>query len=92
MNLASSNVPAIGQGPRKHPPAKVGDTFGPYTVTATRPRGHRGRSDERVEWKCTCGRFGESYVFNLRGAKASCNHVRAGRPTSWGKRHRGGLT
>lgn len=60
---------------RRHPEAKIGDTFGPFTVTATMPRGHKGRSDERVEWKCTCGRWGESYVFNLRKAKDECRHA-----------------
>lgn len=70
----------IGQSQRKHPPAKVGDKFGPFTVTRTMVRGHRGRSDERVEWKCTCGKWGASYVFNLRRAKPECSHARAG----WG--------
>jgi hypothetical protein len=59
---------------RRHPHAQIGDRFGPYTVTKTQPRGHRGRSDERVGWRCTCGRSGESYVFNLRAAKAVCTH------------------
>lgn len=59
---------------RRYPEAKVGDTFGQYTVTATRPRGYRGRSDERVEWRCACGRSGESYVHNIRDSKG-CTHV-----------------
>lgn len=64
---------------RVHPEAKVGDKFGPLTVTATRPRAHRGRSDERVEWRCVCGRWGESYVFNLRKKKDACMHPEARR-------------
>ena len=59
---------------RKHPPVAVGHTFGPYTVTRLLPRGYRGRSDERVVWRCTCGRVGISFVFNLRKAKESCTH------------------
>ncbi len=61
---------------RRHPEAKVGDRFGPFTVTATKLRGHRGRSDERVEWRCVCGRFGVSYVFNLRKAKDAFDGAR----------------
>lgn len=68
----------VGQGPRRYPAAKVGDRFGPYRVTRTLPRGHKGRSDERVRWRCTCGLRGESYVFNLRKAKPEGTHH--GRP------------
>lgn len=57
--------------PRKHPPAKVGDTFGDRTVTKLMPRD--STSNERVEWKCKCGVWGVSYVFNLRG-KVFCRH------------------
>lgn len=49
---------------RKFPPAKVGDTFGARTVTALLPRDLT--SNERVEWRCVCGRWGTAYVFNLR--------------------------
>lgn len=69
-----------GPGPdhpvRKYPLAKVGDMFGPYTVTRLLPRGYKGRSDERVSWKCACGRTGSSWVFNLR-AISKCHHKRA---------------
>jgi hypothetical protein len=72
---------------RKYPKAKVGDRFGPYTVTAILPRGHKGRRDERVQWKCVCGRTGESWVFNLRNVKHECTHENAyGEPTRWGAR------
>lgn len=71
---------------RKHPEAKVGDTFGPYRVTKTFARGHKGRSDERVAWVCTCGREGASYVFNLRKVER-CHHVNAaGQVTAYGAR------
>lgn len=51
---------------RRYPEAKVGDRFGPRQVTKLLPRGHKGRSDERVRWRCECGATGESFVFNLR--------------------------
>lgn len=64
---------------RKHPYAKIGDTFGPFTVTSLLPRGYRGRSDERVEWRCTCGKSGASWVFNLRTSTPACSHIRGKR-------------
>lgn len=52
-------------GVRRHPPAAVGDRFGPYTVVALVPRG--ARSDERVMVVCSqCGSRRKAYVFNLR--------------------------
>lgn len=64
-------------GERKFPPAKVGQRFGACTVVATMPRGHRGRSDERVEVKCICGKRWQTYVFNLRNRKSGCRHASA---------------
>lgn len=51
---------------RKHPLTKVGDRFGVLRVALVLPRGHRGRSDERVEVVCPRGHRRESFVFNLR--------------------------
>ncbi len=74
---------------RRYEEAKIGDVFGPYVVTETLPRENARRSDERVRWRCTCGRVGESYVFNLRKAKATCVHVDAmGVVTKFGMRYR----
>jgi hypothetical protein len=56
----------LGQGNRKHPALEVGDRFGALVVIELLPRGHRGRSDERVRWRCVCGVVGESYAANLR--------------------------
>lgn len=60
-------------GGRKHPPAKVGDRFGAVRVVALAPRGHHGRSDERVEVICPRGHRRECFVFNLR-QKPRCPH------------------
>lgn len=70
-----ASIQAMNDAWRRHPEAKIGDTFGPFTVTALLPRGYRGRSDERVEWKCSCGKWGSSFVFNLRKAKSECSHA-----------------
>jgi hypothetical protein len=51
---------------RKHPFTKVGDRFGALRVVAVLPRGHNGRSDERVEVVCPRGHRRESFVFKLR--------------------------
>lgn len=70
-------TPTKGEPLRKHPEAKVGDCFGDRTVTRLIPRGGgsgRGRSDERVVWRCVCGATGESYVFNMRGKPMRCTH------------------
>lgn len=69
-----------GGPPRKHPQARIGDRFGARTVIATIEPGARGRSDERVRWKCICGAIGESYVFNLRGRALRCTH--GGKPAA----------
>lgn len=62
-------------GRKLHPKVEVGDVFGPYTVTALLGRGFKGRSDERVEWRCSCGLCGSAWVFNLRRvAKRDCSH------------------
>lgn len=71
------SFPAAGENHpvRKFPVTKVGDKFGPYTVTALLPRGYKGRSDERVEWRCECGRWGEAFVFNIRKIHR-CHHCK----------------
>lgn len=57
--------------PRKYPRARVGDTFGDRTVTAIlRPD---STCNETVEWRCICGRWGKSYVFNIR-KNPVCKH------------------
>ncbi|MDX6480339.1 MAG: hypothetical protein QOG85_849 [Gaiellaceae bacterium] len=67
----------IGGRPRIYAEVKVGDRFGDRTVIETFPRGYRGRSDERVAWRCVCGAAGASWVFNLRGAMNDCRHTNA---------------
>lgn len=57
--------------PRKYPPAKVGDRYGDRKVTAIAQRD--STCNERVEWQCKCGRWGKSYVFNLR-KNPVCKH------------------
>lgn len=51
---------------RKHAPAKVGDTFGPYTVIALAQRDYA--SNERVRVRCVGGHEKTACVFNLRKA------------------------
>lgn len=73
--MMSTGTRAIGVGRRRHKPPKVGDRVGPYRITRLIGRGYRGRSDLRVEIKCTCGRYSETYEFNLRTVKAkTCPH------------------
>jgi hypothetical protein len=59
---------------RKHPRAKVGDTFGCWTVSALMHPD--GTSNERVLARCACGTERPTYVFNLRRRKGDCIHVR----------------
>jgi hypothetical protein len=77
--MSSAAALKAHESKRCHPEAKAGDRFGDRTVVATMPRGHRGRSDERVRWRCKCGTIGESYVFNLRGAANACRHEPRGK-------------
>ncbi len=59
---------------RSYPEPKVGDIFGCYKVVRIIGRGHRGRSDLRVEYLCvSCHKRGETYEFNLRNAPAKCS-------------------
>lgn len=73
MRIKCESCGHIGR-PRKYPPAKVGDKFGDRTVTQILPRD--STSNERVEWRCQCGKWGQSYVFNLRAQKPVCTHAK----------------
>lgn len=55
--------------PRKYREANVGDVINGRTVTRLLPRGYKGRSDERVAWRCSCGKTGKTFVYNLRNLK-----------------------
>lgn len=75
-----ANLPRVafklGQGRRTHPPAQVGDVFGPSTVIRLVTERHKGRSDERVVYRCVCGIERETYVATLRG-RTTCGHKRS---------------
>lgn len=58
--------------PRVYPPMKVGDRFGDREVIELLPRGHGGRRDQVVRWRCICGRTGVICEFNLRGQENTC--------------------
>jgi len=61
--------------PRKYDEPKIGERYGVWKVVALLGRGHRGRSDLRIEIQCVCGRRAETYEFNLRARRAStCKH------------------
>lgn len=68
----------VGKSARKHPAPRVGDRFGCWRVTRILGRGYRGRSDLRVESVCECGRYSETYEYNLRARRGDvCTHRRS---------------
>lgn len=77
-------------GLRHYPVVRVGDRFGERVVVQVLPRDHT--SNERVRWRCACGREGAGYTFNLRGSLecGSCGQRRrhAERRARWASRWR----
>lgn len=64
---------------RKHPKAKVGDTFGLLVVVALVTTEKWGRLDETVIVRCPNGHERKVFVFNLR-VSATCRQCRRKRP------------
>jgi len=73
-----TDLPRNIGAPRKYPEPKIGDRFGVDRVVRIIGRGHLGRSDLRVEVRCTCGARREIYEFNLRklAHATACRHRR----------------
>ncbi len=70
---------------RIYPKVRIGSRFGDRTVVEVGVPDPKRRSDERVRWRCACGREGNGYVFNLRvyaDRGAGCRHVSGGRTTA----------
>ena len=61
-----------GRGRRLHPSPKVGQRFGQRTVLELVPA-FGMRADVRVRWRCTCGRTGIGFIWNLRKSD-HCRH------------------
>jgi len=64
---------AVGQGNRRYPHPKVGDTYGCYEVAAILPRD--ARSFERVRLRCSCGHESDTTVHSARKRTDRCPHV-----------------
>jgi hypothetical protein len=75
-SVMKAAIVAMNGARRRYPEARVGDKFGDRKVINTLPRraDPSRRSDERVRWRCVCGKEGESYVFNLRANLPKCRH------------------
>lgn len=65
----------VTRHPRKYPVPKVGDRFGDWRVVAIAPK-TGGRSDMRLELKCSCGRRTITYEYNARKF-TTCWHGKA---------------